>query len=67
MLAASIALDAVPLGQESTVGHLEAHAVCVNAEVGYGCFIAKVIGDFPEEETRRFASIRWPEPARAVT
>ena len=26
----------------------------LNAEIGYGFFIVEVIGDFPEEEARRF-------------
>ena len=37
------------------MGHLEAHVVCMNAEIGYGFFITEVIGDFPREEARQFA------------
>ena len=49
------ALVAIPLGREFSVGHLEAHAVFMNAEIGYGFFITEVIGDFPKEEARQFA------------
>ena len=36
------------------MGRLEPHAVFMSAEIGYGFFIVEVIGDFPEEEARRF-------------
>ena len=55
MLVSSIALIAAALGQGFPVGHLETHAVFMNAEIGYGFFFAEVIGDFPEEEARQFA------------
>lgn len=55
MLAASIVIIATPLGQEFSVGHLEAHAVCMNAEIGSTFLTTEVIGDFPEEAARQFA------------
>ena len=38
----------------------------MNAEIGYGLFIVKVIGDFPEEEARQFAEYTLG-PSKAFT
>ena len=54
MLAARTAPVAAVFRLKLSVGHLDAHAVCIAAEIGQGFAIPQVIGDFPEKEARQF-------------